>query len=399
MNNNKRSLRESQEQIERLKREKNEWQELYLKTLPAKRASDDPVPHGDKQSKTEGGYGSEHRSSSVETRAVVRREGSRWDVKSDSTRVDLSNRRISEVVIKMWKEQCKKINRYIPDKPQSGPNAPYPQGFSHGSNISLLLTAASSFKRLTEDMKKWKEKADFEHAEYMEVIKRNHIPTYRATYQEIKDHPEMALTHRCSPLSHYYIAIVQDSPGYKVKSGSAGHSMSEAVSNKHKPPKSPPSPPPQTTSRMNHTNARATSSGNPRRDGRDITKEKHPLRIANRDIKFPDPDTFTEEERTLIQNLNSDITMIEEETHTEQYQTWRSKEIEKANNWWVDGFDRPFWTIGLEAPFSPNDPKLQRRFDISHIANCETRINRVRLQAYNRSSPPLSDGPSGQDKS
>jgi hypothetical protein len=44
---------------------------------------------------------------------------------------------------------------------------------------------------------------------------------------------------------------------------------------------------------MNHTNARATSSGNPRRDGRDNTKEKRPLRIANRNIKFPDPDTCT----------------------------------------------------------------------------------------------------------
>ncbi len=48
LNNNKRSLRELQVQIQRLKKEKNEWQELYLKTLPAKRASDDPVPHGDK---------------------------------------------------------------------------------------------------------------------------------------------------------------------------------------------------------------------------------------------------------------------------------------------------------------------------------------------------------------
>jgi hypothetical protein len=50
--------RESQDQIERLKKEKNEWQELYLKTLPAMRSSDDPVPHGNKRSKTEDGYGS-----------------------------------------------------------------------------------------------------------------------------------------------------------------------------------------------------------------------------------------------------------------------------------------------------------------------------------------------------
>jgi hypothetical protein len=203
----------------------------------------------------------------------------------------------------------------------------------------------------------------------------------------------------CSPLSHYYIAIVQDSPGYKAKPGSAGHSMGEAVSSKHNPPKSP-SPPPQTSSRMNHTNARATSSGNPRRDGRDNTKGSHPFRIANRDIKFPDPDTLTEEERTLIQNLNSNVTMIEDDTHTEQYLTWRRKEIERANNWWVEGVDRPFWSIGLEDSFNPNDSKAQRRFDIAHIANCETkRINRFRLQAYNRLSPPHSNGPSGQDRS
>jgi hypothetical protein len=147
-------------------------------------------------------------------------------------------------------------------------------------------------------MNTWKEKADFEHEEYLEIIKRNHIPANRATYQEIREHPEMALTHRCSPLSHYYIAIVQDLPGYKAKPGSAGHSMSEAVSNKHDPLASPtPSPPPQTTSR---TNARATSSGNPRRDGSDNTKGKPHFRIRNRDIKFPDPDTLTEEEKTLI---------------------------------------------------------------------------------------------------
>ena len=79
------------------------------------------------------------------------------------------------------------------------------------------MTAASSFKRLTEGMNTWKEKADFEHEKFLEIIKRNHIPINMATYQEIRDHPEMALTHRCSPLSHYYIAIVQDSPGYKAK--------------------------------------------------------------------------------------------------------------------------------------------------------------------------------------
>jgi hypothetical protein len=94
---------------------------------------------------------------------------------------------------------------------------------------------------------------------------------------------------------------------------------------------------------MNHTNARAAISGNPHRDGRDNTKGKRPL-FKNRDIKFPGADTFTEEERALIQNLNSDVTMLEEETHIEQYLTWRSKEIERANHWWIDGFDRPFWS-------------------------------------------------------
>ncbi len=99
LRNNKRFLQESQDQIERLKREKNEWQELYLKTLPAKRSSEDPVPPGDKRCRTEGGNGTENRSSSVETRTVVRREGSRWDVRSDPPRSDMSNRRISEIVI------------------------------------------------------------------------------------------------------------------------------------------------------------------------------------------------------------------------------------------------------------------------------------------------------------
>ena len=83
----------------------------------------------------EGGDIREHQSSSVEARTVARREGSRWDVK-DQPRSDMSNRRISEVVISMWKEQCRRIKRYIPDKPQSGPNAPFPHAFNHGLNIS-----------------------------------------------------------------------------------------------------------------------------------------------------------------------------------------------------------------------------------------------------------------------
>ncbi len=58
----------------------------------------------------------------------------------------------------------------------------------------------------------------------------------------------MALTHRCSPLSHYYIAIVQDSPGYKARPNASGTIMGETVSNKWDPPASPP-PSPQATSR------------------------------------------------------------------------------------------------------------------------------------------------------
>ncbi len=148
----------------------------------------------------------------------------------------------------------RKINRYIPNKPHSGPHHPYPQGFNHATNISVLLTAASNFKKLTEEMLTWDEKTAFDHRGYLDVIKRNFIPTNIATYNEIKDHPEMALTHRCSPMSHYYIAIVQDSPGYQERADATGTTMSDVVSNERNHPIFPP-PPPQTTSR-NVTNAR-----------------------------------------------------------------------------------------------------------------------------------------------
>ncbi len=248
---------------------------------------------------------------------------------------------------------------------------PYQQGFNHGTNISVLLTAASNFKRLTEEFVTWDEKTAFEHRSYLEVIKRNFIPTYIATYEEIKNHPEMALTHRCSPLSHYYMAIVQNSPGYQERQDMTGASMNGAVSIKRNRPISP-SPPPQTTSR-NFTYERNKSSGDHRRDGRDNTKESHPHRIAmpNRDIQFPDPNDLTQEEKTLIQNLNSDITMIENDEHTEQYIEWRRQEIKRANNWWTDGFERPFWHENFQEPVSPNDEKVQKRFDIAHLANCE----------------------------
>jgi hypothetical protein len=188
------------------------------------------------------------------------------------------------------------------------------------------------------------------------------------------------------------MAIVQDSPGYQERRDTTGASMNGSVSIKRKPPVSP-SPSPQTTSR----NERNKSIGDHRRDGRYDTKGNHPHRIAmtNRDIPFPDPQDLTQEERILIQNLNSDITMIENEEHTEQYIEWRRQEIIKANNWWTDGFERPFWHERFEEPVSPNDKKVQDRSDIAHLANCEHQINKLRLKAFSR-HPLQRDGPSGQ---
>jgi hypothetical protein len=117
--------------------------------------------------------------------------------------------------------------------------------------------------------------------------------------------------------------------------------------------------------------------------------------MTNRDIPFPDPQDLTEEEKILIQNLNSDIAMIENGEHTEQYIEWRRQEIIRANNWWTDGFERPFWHERFEEPVSPNDKKVQDRFDIAHLANCEYKINKLRLKAFNR-HPLQRDGPSGQ---
>jgi hypothetical protein len=57
----------------------------------------------------------------------------------------------------------------------------------------------------------------------------------------------------------------------------------------------------------------ATTAGMVRSDD---TKESHPHRIANRDIQFPDPKDLNQEESTLIQNLNSDIQMIEDDVCT-----------------------------------------------------------------------------------
>ncbi len=92
----------------------------------------------------------------------------------------------------------------------------------------ILLTAASSFKKLTEEMLTWEDKTTFEHRSYLDVMRRNYIQTNIATYKEIKDHP-MALTHRCSPVSHYYITIVQDSPGYQERPNATGATMGDGM--------------------------------------------------------------------------------------------------------------------------------------------------------------------------
>jgi hypothetical protein len=311
-----RSLEESKQLVRKLKKEKNEWQELYVQVAPGKRPAEAvrSDPPNDKRFRRNEGGDSSRQSSSVEAAAGSHRERSRWDRKPESPGPEvMSKRRMSESVIELWKAQCRKIKIYIPDKPHSGPKHSYPQGFNHATNISILLTAASNFKRLTEQFTTWEENTAFEHRSYIELLKRNFIPTHIATYEQIKNQPEMALTHRCSPLSHYYMAIVTDSPGYQERQDTTGAPMNGVVSIKRNRPISL-SPPPQITSR----NERNKSIRDHRRDGRDDTKGNHPHRIAmpNRDIPFPDPNDLTQEEQRLIQNQNSDITMIENDEHT-----------------------------------------------------------------------------------
>jgi hypothetical protein len=229
-----RSLLDSQEQVDRLRKEKSEWRELYLNAAPAKRSakSTHAHPSGDKRSRKEQRPSPERQSLSGGRSVSNHRGGSRWDVKRVLPDGEaLSHRRMSEIVVDLWRQQCRKLNRYVPDKPQSGPEAPYPLGFNHTTNISFLLTAANNFKRVTEHMTTWDKKTNFEHPGYEQAIKKNNVPTHKATYQEITDYPEMALTHKCSPLSHYYISIVQDSPGYKARPSASG----ETVSNKRDP--------------------------------------------------------------------------------------------------------------------------------------------------------------------
>ena len=88
--------------------------------------------------------------------------------------------------------------------------------------------------------------------------------------------------------------------------------------------------------------------------------------------------------------------MIEDGKLTESYITWRKAEMAKANTWWEDGTERPFWHQRLKEPVDLDDEGVKQRFDIAHLANCETRISRIRLIAYGR-HPFQRDGPSGQE--
>jgi hypothetical protein len=159
-----RSLEESERLVRKLKKEKNEWQELYLQVAPGKRPAETVrfEPLNDKRSRRNEGGDPSRESSSVEVTSGSRRENSRWDRRPESPGPEIiSKRRMSESVIEIWKVQCRKLKRYIPDKPHSGPKHPYPQGFNHATNISILLTAASNFKRLTEEFTTWEEKTAF----------------------------------------------------------------------------------------------------------------------------------------------------------------------------------------------------------------------------------------------
>ncbi len=122
---------------------------------PAEAVGSNPL--SDKRSRREEGGKQSSQSSSVEAGAGNHRERSRWDLKPGLPGQEIiSKRRMSEMVIDLWKAQCRKLNRYIPDKPHSGPRHPYPQGFNHAINISVLLTAASNFKwRCSLGMRRW----------------------------------------------------------------------------------------------------------------------------------------------------------------------------------------------------------------------------------------------------
>jgi hypothetical protein len=91
--------------------------------------------------------------------------------------------------------------------------------------------------------------------------------------------------------------------------------------------------------------------------------------------------------------------MLKDNTHTEQYITWRKSQIKVAKQWWENGIDREVWYMGLNKPVSVNDPQVHRRFDLARIVDCQYEINKIRLAAFKRPTTFLSDGPSGQGRS
>ena len=140
---------------------------------PVKRSAEGTHAHPlrDKRSRMEERLSPERQSSSGGRATNNHRGGSRWDVKPEQPEGEvLSYRRMSEVVVDLWKQQCRKLNKYIPDKPQSGSGVQYPHGFNHITNISFLLTAANNFKRVTEGMTSWDAKTSFEHPGYEQAI-------------------------------------------------------------------------------------------------------------------------------------------------------------------------------------------------------------------------------------
>jgi hypothetical protein len=80
-----RSLRDAQEQVDRLRKEKSEWRELYLNAAPIKRSAEGTHAHPsrDKRSRMEERLSSKRQSSSGGRVINNQRGGSRWDVKRE----------------------------------------------------------------------------------------------------------------------------------------------------------------------------------------------------------------------------------------------------------------------------------------------------------------------------
>jgi hypothetical protein len=116
LNYKHRSLTEAQDQVKKLKKEKNEWQELYLLLAPAKRPAETAGSNlfSDKRRRREKDNDRSRQSSSVEAGIGIHREKSRWYLKPELPCLEsLSKRRMSETVVDLRKGQCRKINRYI----------------------------------------------------------------------------------------------------------------------------------------------------------------------------------------------------------------------------------------------------------------------------------------------